>query len=473
MDCFDHFVVFAEMRTGSNLLESNINTFDGLMCHGEAFNPNFVGYPNRSEMLGVTLEDRDADPHVFLDRVKTADGLNGFRYFNSHEPRVFDAIMADHRCAKIILTRNPVESYVSWKIAKSTGQWKLTDVKRLREDTVRFEAGEFRKHIDKLQAFQIKLVNALQKSGQTAFYVDYEDLQDVDVMNGLAAFLGVDARLETLVSPLKKQNPKALSEKVENFDEMEDALSRLDRFNLNRTPNFEPRRGPSVPSYFTAAQSPLMYLPIKSGPVATVLTWLAGLDNVTGDELLSGYSQKTLRQWKRTNTGHRCFTVVRHPVARAHAAFCDKILSNDEGSFVDIRKVLRGKFKLPIPATYPDAEYEAEQHRSAFLEFLKFVKSNLGGQTAIRVDAHWATQAQALQGFAEFASPDLILRENRLEVDLGILAAQIGKSTMPQIADVTDPHADLLAEIYDAEVEAAVHEVYQRDYVTFGFGPYV
>ena len=34
MSRFDYFVVFAEMRTGSNFLEANINAFDGLTCHG-------------------------------------------------------------------------------------------------------------------------------------------------------------------------------------------------------------------------------------------------------------------------------------------------------------------------------------------------------------------------------------------------------------------------------------------------------
>ena len=93
------------------------------------------------------------------------------------------------------------------------------------------------------------------------------------------------------------------------------------------------------------------------------------------------------------------------------------------------------------------------------------MKLNIASQTTIRVDANWATQSQALQGFAEFASPDLILREGRLEEDLAILAAQVGKSTMPKIADMTDPHSALLTEIYDDEIEAAVHDVYQRDYI--------
>ncbi len=55
MSRFDYFVVFAEMRTGSNFLESNINAFDGLVCHGEAFNPMFVGYPGLTDLLGVTI----------------------------------------------------------------------------------------------------------------------------------------------------------------------------------------------------------------------------------------------------------------------------------------------------------------------------------------------------------------------------------------------------------------------------------
>ena len=52
---FDSFVVFAEMRTGSNFLEANLNSFAGLKCHGEAFNPHFIGYPNSTDILGVIL----------------------------------------------------------------------------------------------------------------------------------------------------------------------------------------------------------------------------------------------------------------------------------------------------------------------------------------------------------------------------------------------------------------------------------
>lgn len=472
MSRFDYFVVFAEMRTGSNFLESNINAFDGLHCHGEAFNPHFISYPNRAETLGVTQAQRDADPDRLIAAVKDAPGLNGFRFFNDHDARVLDIALPDPRCAKIVLTRNPVDSYVSWKIAQATGQWKLTNVKHQRSSRITFDAVEFTEHLDRLQGFQVFLLNALQRTGQTAFYIAYEDLQDVAVMNGLARFLGSDAQLEVLDQSLKKQNPAALSDKVVNFTEMEQVLSVLDRFDLTRTPNFEPRRGAAVPSYVAAAESPLLYMPVRGGPEDLVAGWLAGLDDADSSALVTGFTQKTLRQWKRQRPGHRSFTVVRHPVARAHAAFCDKILETGPGTYAEIRQTLRQQWKLPIPSGAPGSDYGAPEHRAAFLAWLDFLRQNLAGNTPIRVDPYWAGQAQVVQGFAEFALPDAIVREARLREELAVLAATAGKSVMPQLPDETDPHGPRLREIYDAEIEEAVRKLYPRDYMTFGFGPY-
>ena len=67
---FDYFVVFAEMRTGSNFLESNLNAFDGIECHGEAFNPHFIGYPKTTELLGLTQAERDEEPARLIGAIK-------------------------------------------------------------------------------------------------------------------------------------------------------------------------------------------------------------------------------------------------------------------------------------------------------------------------------------------------------------------------------------------------------------------
>lgn len=105
MSQFDYFVVFAEMRTGSNLLEANLNAFESFECHGEAFNPAFIGYPKKTEILGITQAMRDGDPARLIDTIKTqSTGMGGFRFFHDHDLRALEIAIADPRCAKIILT---------------------------------------------------------------------------------------------------------------------------------------------------------------------------------------------------------------------------------------------------------------------------------------------------------------------------------------------------------------------------------
>jgi LPS sulfotransferase NodH len=470
---FDCFVVFAEMRTGSNFLETNLNAFAGIRCHGEAFNPHFIGYPNKTEILNVTQAARDADPARLIQEIRDQkDALGGFRFFHDHDPRVLDLVLDDPRCAKIILTRNPLDSYVSWKIAQATGQWKLTDVKRRKDALAQFDGEEFASHVEALQDFQVLLLNRLQSSGQAPFYLAYEDLQDLAVMNGLATWLGVPEKLESLDKSLKPQNPSPITSKVANVDEMTATLAGMDRFNLSRTPNFEPRRGAAVPSYVAAVATPLLYMPIQGGPEDAVCDWLAGLDRIKVSDLQTKMNQKQLRQWKRQSKNHRSFTVLRHPVARAHAVFCRRILRNDAGSYVQIRNTLRRQFKLPIPRDWPNANYSKSDHRAAFEVFLSFVRANLAGQTAIRVDPGWCTQSQALASFGDFSSPDMVLREEEMVEMLPALAARYGHKTppLPQ-EDATDtPFA--LDQIYDPDLERQVAQIYQRDYMMFGFGPW-
>ncbi|OAN67750.1 nodulation protein NodH [Sulfitobacter sp. EhC04] len=469
-DKFHSFVVFAEMRTGSNFLETNLNAFGGIKCHGEAFNPHFLGYPHNEPILGIDQKTRDRDPHILLKAIRgNTARLSGFRYFHDHDPRIFDAVMEDAKCAKIILTRNPVDSYVSWKIAQETGQWKLTDVKAQKTAQAVFDAREFEAHLEALQAFQVTLLNRLQVSGQTAFYVAYDDLQSVEVMNGLARYLGVDETLDALDSNLKKQNPSPISAKVSNYDEMTAALSRLDRFDLTRTPNFEPRRGPNVPSYVAAAQAPLLYLPLRSAPRVEIMQWLAALDGAGRGALSSKMTQKDLRLWKRDHPGHRSFTVIRHPLARAHDAFCRHILTTGKGSFVQLRKTMMRRYNMPLPADGPDAGYGLAEHRAAFAAFLVWLKGNLAGQTAIRVDAAWCSQAQAIQGFGELCLPDRIIREDDMAEELAALAASVGiaDAPPPPLPEADQPFT--LNAIYDDEIEKLATQAYQRDYVTFGF----
>jgi hypothetical protein len=250
---------------------------------------------------------------------------------------------------------------------------------------------------------------------------------------------------------------------------METALSGLDLFNLTRTPNFEPRRGPAIPTYVAAAESGLLYLPIKGGPENQVLNWMASVDGVNQDALQTKLSQKDLRQWKRKHPGHRSFTVLRHPVVRAHGAFCKHILGTGPDSYAALRQTLRRRYALPIPEDMLDSSYDRSAHRAAFAEFLVFLKGNLTGQTAIRVDAAWCSQTQALQGFGEFALPDRVIREDDLETEFAQLLATTKHEGDVALGPTGEELPFELSDIYDAEIETLAQDVYQRDYMMFGF----
>lgn len=71
-------------------------------------------------------------------------------------------------------------------------------------------------------------------------------------------------------------------------------------------------------------------------------------------------------------------------------------------------------------------------HWTAFLSWLVFLKANLGGQTASRVDESLTSQLTLLQGMTNFGVLNMILPEDRLRGDLATLAGQLGRTSMPE-----------------------------------------
>lgn len=460
---FNYFVIFADMRTGSNLLEASLNSFEGIECHGEAFNPAFIGYPKRDDLLGITAKERDKHPVKLIRTIKNkSDGIGGFRLFHNHDARAAEHCLNDPACAKIILSRNPVESYVSLKIARATDQWKLTSHSKRKSAQISFDAAEFEKMLDGQRTFRAHIQHHLQTTGQTGFYISYPDLQNPDVINGLARFLGVETPKEQIQTNIKKQNPGHLSEKVLNFEEMEEALARSDFFELTELPGYEPARGANVPSCVTIDTPSRVYMPLRGMDHSAIETAMAQQN--PDDAPTRDYNQKTLREWKKDHPGHVSFTVVSHPVERAHTTFCRNILNIGEDTFTEIRDILRRQHDLPIPVGAPGEGWDIEQHRAAFIAFMDFVHSNLTGQTALRAENTWASQTSLLEGISSFAFPDHILRSNNLSEGLAMVLGQNVSLTRP---DADQPFS--LAKIYNGKVESAVKACYKKDYINFGF----
>lgn len=464
---FDAFVILAEMRTGSNALEERLNDYEGLDSHGEVFNPHFVGAPKRDRLFGIGIRARDTDPIKMLEALKeNSTGLAGFRLFSDHDPRVIEHCLSERRIAKVILTRNLLDSYVSLKIARATGQWWLSDLSRRKEATAQFDAGEFDEFAARRTAHLKGIRHRLQVTGQTAFEVAYEDLGDDDVIRGCARFLGARKLREEAGPRGRVQNPVPLSEKVSNFVEMKAALAARDPFDTDHHPDFEPAKGPNVPAFLAARTAPLLFLPVKGAADDRVSEWLGRLGG--GGPAEAGFTRKTVRAWKRRHGPHLSFTVVAHPVARAHAAFCTYILSRGEGSFTGIRATLARSYGVPLPEDPADPGYDAKAHGAAFLAFLRFLKGNLAGQTAIRVDSAWASQTALVQGMSGFVLPDRICRAEALQAELDRVAQAVGIAPAP-VADA-GPEPFPLAEIYSDRIERAARRAYQRDYMMFGYG---
>ncbi|WP_371170111.1 nodulation protein NodH [Aliiroseovarius sp. 2305UL8-7] len=464
---FECFVIFAEMRTGSNFLESNLDLFPGLTCYGEAFNPYFMVTPNTDELFGITVAQRDADPLSLLTRIKDkTDGLPGFRFFHDHDPRVFDALMDDPSCAKVVLTRNIVDAYVSRRIAMATDQWQLNDAANVRKAKARFIPEEFERLFYRMKSFQLMIKERLQRTGQTAFYLDYEDAQDLDVVNGLARFLGETTEISEFAGKFKKQNPEALIDKVQNFQHMASVVDRIDIFDLHKVPNFEPGRAPALKSYIASDALGLIFMPIAGGPTDLVKSWMQ-----KEGEIEQGFSQKTLRQWKRRRKSHRTFTVVRHPVARLHDAFCTLLAPRDNDPRADLKDALRSSYGVDLPQDI-DQNWTLLTHRMVFEQFIEFAGKAMGGQTGVAIDPAWASQSVAIQGFANFTLPDAILREDQLEVGLSGLLTELGEKAAPNLPTTSPVAPHPLTDVYTDCIEAAVRKLYQRDYMMFGFGPW-
>ncbi len=467
-DRFKYFVVLAGMRTGSNLLEEQLAAMPGVTSHGELFNPHFFGKPEKTSLWGLSMTARESDPvRVIGAMLQTSEGLPGFRLFHDHGEKTIDLVLSDPSAAKIILTRRPIDSYVSLKIARKTGQWWLGDMNSARAAKVPFDAEEYMEFLNELAEFQSKIARALQTSGQSAFYLSYDDLSDEDILAGLGKFLGSDGPPDQSKVRAKVQNPTPVLARLTNPRVAEEALHSLKSPDLGKLPVYEPDRGPGMRFFCVCRSAPLLYMPIRGAGIDPVPEWMKLVD--PEGKIDSGMTQKDMRRWKRQHPGHRSFTVLRHPLSRAYDAFCRFILPTEHENYAELRSALVKKYNVALPDEWPVDTYDLDAHIEAFLCFLKFLAGNLGGQTSLRVDNSWATQTALLHAVAGFSVPDRVIREDALASELQSIAEEVGIPA-PELSGKFPVEAPYpLAEVYNRNIEDACQAAYRRDYVMFGF----
>jgi hypothetical protein len=236
------FVILAAPRTGSNMLCTLLDSHPEILCHHEVFNPTGIYYAlglrDGSFNLG-TLAERDRDPLAFLGRLWASDQGHtcvGFKMTHRQNEAVFLSLLANERIKKIVLRRrNRVRTFVSRKIAETTGVWEAYHPADLPQvpPPVHVNMEQLVEHIRQDEAYYAGIDGSLRASGQEALPMSYEDLMNVDARRIALRFLEVgDGHGAGLTVKSIRQNPAPLAELVSNFDELEQSLCQQQRTDL-------------------------------------------------------------------------------------------------------------------------------------------------------------------------------------------------------------------------------------------------
>ena len=480
-----YFVIFAAMRTGSNLLEKTLEGLGDTCCYGEAFNPGFIGGPKTKCLFGCDVEERDRDPEGFLTMLRGEAGeqIPGFRIFDEHAPDLVPHLAQDPACRRIVLKRDPLSSYLSLLAARETGQWLLRNAHRRKEVRVRFDAVEFEFYRERLAVHYAWFDAKMKEAGTDALRLDYEDLQDRAVLTRAARFIGSLGEVPE-DPPLVRQNPGRLPDRVINYAEMCSWLGM----------NPEPRTPPPLPVAEDIQVS-------RNAPAA-----LAMVDGPGGDAGLSLLYRIEARNYGSTRLTHaqlsdpsarqsvflsglsadvldcelarrKLIAMVCHPATRMHQLFLGELFGPAWHASVVRRHLVRRCGGVPSPKELSEGEValEPQRHRELFLGFLDLVAAVQEGEGPLPPQRAWHSQASLLDGYQKLARVDIVASMESL-ADFAIrLAAALETDPLPakHVAAILDNvlRADLpFAEIVSQDILDRLRELYAIDFARFGYG---
>jgi len=474
---YDRFVIFGIMRSGSNLLERFLDQYDGLACHGELFNPIFIGRSGQSSLFNISVAQRHDDPLSLLAAIDAArpDQINGLRYFPAHDAPALDVLLTDPRCAKIILTRDPLESFVSQCIAEYSDIWLIGSEKDRMPVAVPISPAKYRSYRNTREQYFSQIRNVLARNGQRAFEIDYADILSLDAVNALALAIGAKAPLAVLKQPIKRQNPGPLHAKISNYAEIAAELGLPQAETLPSPQIIAPADDPVnwvwPRHYYSCKHIPLAFAPLLANTKQPLVTWLALLPG----ESQTGLHLHQLDAWQKFHNPPTVLSILHHPLDRLYDVFMSKIFSTAPDAFLKIRRILERRFQFYLPENariFDRLAYSLDDHRTAFQQFLVFIAANLRNETDIRQDGNWLPQARLTDIFANILPITKFVSVANLDVEIPNveMALDLPKTWARLQRYPHSRHIYELADIYDAQTEALAQAAYHEDYSRFGFG---
>lgn len=457
-----YFAIFGTMRTGSNLLEDTLDSYERLVGLGELFNPHFIGGPGRDEAFDVPIAARNLDPLGFLERAISAHTgrIPGFRIFEDHDARVLDHAARDPSCARIILTRDPLDSWLSLEIARKTGQWLVRKAANRRLAKVPFDAGAFTVYRNRIDAHYRALRARMRAAGQAWIEIAYEDLTDVAAINGIADYLGSPERKPAITPRIQRQNPPAAADKVTNPE----ALAAW-RAGEGAAPALAETVAPAfsaLGSMFAARGVEVVCAPIPGVADRELRAFLSGAREAIGRRdrpLVEGLKPQQVE--RRRSRGAFVFSVIRDPADRIRVVF--NRFARREDAPEGLRETLVGRYGAS-PDLVVDGDFDA---------FLHFVEDSIRGRAPSPYLPAWAPQAELLAAYARETPVDFVARAERIGEDAPYLLDRLGAPdpdgavAAKLVAALTRPETPPLT----AARAARIAEIYARDYARLGYAP--
>ncbi len=191
------FVLIAAPRTGSSHLCSYLSRHADILCHGEIFHSKRVQFrapgcrrEERKRLAGEFLNLRRRDPLALLERIYTMTGGRksiGFKIFDGHSREALEYLLRDDNTSKIVLFRpNALARYSSQLVAIETETW---NAKTSERPKIIFHAEQFARSTQRYLQFFHNTIRILNETGQRYFFIRYDELNNLLMLERLIVFL--------------------------------------------------------------------------------------------------------------------------------------------------------------------------------------------------------------------------------------------------------------------------------------------
>lgn len=234
------FVVLGMMRSGSNFLQQKLNAIQGVLCHGEIFNPAQSGLSAKFEKSVPDISilrniDRKNQPFEYLNcLLELSQGENiGFRLFENHNNELIAPLVDNPQIFKIVLIRNFLESYVSLEIARQTNQWIINNPgTRVQWEPIVVDFEAYKTYALRQSLFYYNIMKRCLKQGQNCLSVDYANLNDDVFDTQLSKCFGKNHKIDPKKITAQRQNPEDLKAKIKNYQQISNLIKkhRLDHW---------------------------------------------------------------------------------------------------------------------------------------------------------------------------------------------------------------------------------------------------